>query len=108
MNSRVPQVKSEVPPYMEGKERPKEDLDHSRLVGSHFNKQGNLHTSLLLDGCKISQSLHLLTRILKVYIEVLAGFVHLYHPNGLHNIFLSQSCFFETTPTVGTECTIQG
>lgn len=77
MNSRVPQVKSEVPPYTEGKERPKKDLDHSKLAGSSFNKQGNLHIRLLLGGYKISKSLYLLTRILKVYIEVLAGFVHL-------------------------------
>ena len=27
-------------PYTEGKERPKKEADHSRLVGGRFNKQG--------------------------------------------------------------------
>ena len=31
------------PSYTEGKERSKKEADHSILVGSHFNQQGNFH-----------------------------------------------------------------
>lgn len=40
-------------------------------------------------------------RFLKVYIEVLPGFSHVYHPNGLNNTLLSQRYIFETAPGVG-------
>lgn len=43
----------------------------SRLVGGRFNKQGNLHTRLVLGNCKTSRSLCAPTRILKVYVEAL-------------------------------------
>ena len=54
------------PSYMKGKERPKEEVDHSRLVGGRLNKQGNSHTRFVLGGLKMSRSLPLPTRILKV------------------------------------------
>ena len=51
---------------------------HTRLVGGKFNKQENLHTRLVLGGCKKSGSPHQPARILKVYIEALTGFSHVY------------------------------
>ena len=60
-----------IPPplYAEGREIPKKEVAHSRLVAGRFNKQGNLFIRLVLGGCKTSRSLHLPTSILKVYIE---------------------------------------
>ena len=48
----------------------------------------------------MSKSLHLPTRILKVYIEALTGFSHLFSPDGLINTSLSQGCITETDPKV--------
>ena len=47
---------------------------------------------LVLGGCKASRSLHLPTRILKVFIEALMGFSHVLHPDGLNNTLLFQGC----------------
>lgn len=52
---------------------------------------------LFLGSHKTSRSLHLFTRILKVYIEALARFSHEYHSDGLNNILLLQSCFVENS-----------
>ena len=41
-------------------------------------------------------------RILKLYTEVLTGFSHVFHPNGLNNPLLSQAYVTETAPSVGT------
>lgn len=56
---KFPLVKFETGPIQEGKERPKREAVHSRLVGSRFNKRGNLDMSLILGSCKTSRSLHL-------------------------------------------------
>lgn len=72
-------VKSKTgPPYMEGKEKQKKEADHYRLVCRRFNKQGNSHTSLVLDSCMTNRSPPLLVRILRVYPETLIGFSHIY------------------------------
>lgn len=63
---------------MEVKKKPKKEADHSGLVGGSFNKEGNLYISLVLSGNKISRSLYSSARILKVYIETLTGFRHVY------------------------------
>ena len=52
---------------MEGKERPKKEADHFRLVGGYFNKPVNLQMRLVLDGHKMSRSLHPI-RILEAYL----------------------------------------
>ena len=78
------------------------EADHSRFVGGSFNKQGILHRRLVLGGCKLSKSLHPPTRILKVYIEALTGFSHIFSPGGLNNsAFLSQGYILEMAPSVG-------
>ena len=43
------------PPYSEGREWPKKEAGHPRLVGGSINKQGNLHTRLVLGGHKRSR-----------------------------------------------------
>lgn len=82
---------------MEGKRRPKKGADKSRLVGNIYNKQGNLHLTLALDSCKMSRSLPPATRILKVYIEALPGFSHVFSPDDLNNTFFSQSFILENS-----------
>ena len=74
---------------------------HTRLVGGKFNKQENLHTRLVLGGCKMSRSLHPPARILKDYIEALPGFSHLFSPDVLNNTLLSQVCVLGTAPNMG-------
>ena len=88
-------------PYTEGKEKPKKDADHSRLVGSSFYKQGNLHTRLVLSIHQMNRSLHPPTSILKVYIEALTGFSPVYSPDGLNNTLLLQGRVLETAPAMG-------
>ena len=82
-------MKSETGPYTQGKERQRKEADHYRLVGGSVNKQGNLHMRIVLGGLK-TRSLHLTSRILKVYTEGLPGFIHIFSPDGLNNTFLSQ------------------
>lgn len=47
---------------------------------------------LVSHGCKMNRSLHLPTKILKVYIEALTGLSHVDHPDGLKTTFLCQGC----------------
>ena len=68
------------------KERWKKKSDHSRLVGDRFNMQENLH----MDSWKTSRSLSSHARILKVYMEALTEFIHIYHSDGLSNTLLFQ------------------
>ena len=76
---------------MQGKERPRKEANHLRLVGGRFDKQGNLHMRLFLSD-KMSTSPHPPARVLKVYIEALTRFSHVYSPDGLNNTLLSQGC----------------
>lgn len=76
---------------MEGKERVKKEAEHSRLVGSRFNKHGNLLTKFVLDNHKMSKSLHLAVRIFKVYIVASSGFSRVHNPGVLNTILYSQS-----------------
>lgn len=70
----------------------KEEADHSRLVGGNFNKQRNLYMWLVLGDQVMSRSLHVSIRILKVYIEALTGFSHIFSLDDLSNTLLSQGC----------------
>ena len=49
----------------------------------------------------MSRSLQPPTRILKVYIEALTGFIGIYHPDGLHITLLSQGCVLGAGSSVG-------
>lgn len=80
----------------------RKEADHPALGGGSFNKQGKLHIRLVLGGCKMSRSLHLPTRVLRVYIEALMGFSHIQSPDGLNNILFSQGYILEMAPTMGT------
>lgn len=60
-------------PVHKGKERPKEEENHSRRLGGNFNKQWNLHTKFVR-GTHRSADPCTPTRTLKVYTETLTGF----------------------------------
>ena len=79
----------------------KKEANLSKLVGGRFNKQGNLFTTLVLGGGKMTRSPYPRTRILKVYIEVLTGFSHIFSPDGFNSTLLSQGCILGTAPTEG-------
>lgn len=80
--------------HKEGKDKVKKEAGHSRLVGGKFNKDRNLYARLVLGTHKIRRSLYLPGRILKVYIETLTGFRHIYYPDGFNkqHFTLSQLC----------------
>ena len=89
---------------MEDKDKPKKEvwyLPTSRLVGGRFNKQGDLIARLDLGSCKTSRSSHLNIRILKVYIEALTGFSHVYCLDGLNSKLLSPVCTLENGSAFG-------
>lgn len=58
--------------YLEKKERG----NCSRMVGGGFDKQGNLHTGLVLVGGETNAPLYLPTSIVTVYVEGLPRFSH--------------------------------
>lgn len=76
------------PLYAEGKENQRKW--QTTPEWSFNNMQGNLHTRLVLG-----------IRILKVYIEALTGFSHIFSPNGL-NTLLSQDYILELVAGMGT------
>lgn len=59
-------------------------------------RQGNLPMMLVLGNCKMNRCLHLSTRILRVYIEALSEFSHVYQPDGFDDILVSQGCVLES------------
>ena len=87
-----------VSPYTEGEERPTKEADHFRLVGGSFKKQGSLYMRLVLSDHKMSRPPNRPARILKVYIEALTGFSHVFSSDGPDNTLLSQGCILETSP----------
>lgn len=88
-------------PHREGKKKSNKQAGRSRLLGGRFRHQGNLDTGLVLDGYKMSSSLSLPTRILKVYTVALTGFSQVLSPNGLNSSLLSQGDVLQTAPSVG-------
>ena len=89
-------------PYTEGKGRPKKETEPSRSVGGRCNNQGNLHTRLVLGGYKMCRSQHLPSKILKVYIEALTSFSHIYTRQIVPIPKLSQGSVLEMAPVTGT------
>jgi len=83
------------PPYTEGKQRLKKEANHSRLAGSRFNKQGNLHTRLVLGSYKMRS----LPESEK-FTEALLSWLHI-SPDGLSNTVLSEHCILETALAMG-------
>ena len=84
------------PPYLEGKERLKKKAGDSRLVGGK-----NLYTRLVLGSWKTSRSLQSRARLLKVYIEALPVFSHIFNPDGLNDTLLSQGYILENDSYCG-------
>ena len=64
----------------------KERGTHIRMEDDRFNKQGDRGNE---------RSLHLLTRLLEVYLEALTGFSHLSYTDSLSNTLLAQGCVLE-------------
>ena len=62
---------------------------------------------LILSSYKTGRSLHIPSRMLKVYIQCLTGFSHVFSPDGLNNTLLSQGCTLQTART-GAEHTFKG
>lgn len=71
----------------DGKERPKKEADRSRLEAGLISKTSRL--------------LHLLTGILKVYIEALPGFSHVFSLEGLSKTLLSQGSILAMAARIG-------
>lgn len=67
------------------------------MAGGCVNKQGNLQ-GFVLGSHNKSRSLHLPTKILKVYVEALT--VYVYHPDGLNNLFTVKTVL-ETASDMG-------
>ena len=103
-------VWSEITPWSldtEGRERPKKGADHPRLGGGRFTKQRNLHVRLDLSSCKMSSSPHTSARILKVYIETVTGFSHVFILGGFNTTFLFQGCTLGAASGGGEGSTMQ-
>ena len=99
--SEIPGWNVKLAPIYKGKEKPKEEADHSRLVGGRFNKQRNSHTKCVLSNHKMSRILHQPAVILKVYTEVLMGLSHAFSPDGLNKTLFSQGCILENDSGCG-------
>ena len=54
-----------------------------------------------LGGCKMSRSLHLPGRILKIYMVTLISFKHINHPDDINNKLLFQGCVLENSCCFG-------
>lgn len=81
-----------------GKERWKKGWSLQISIGGSFNEQGNKLTRLVSGVCKMSSFLQPPTRILKVYIDALAGFNQRPSPDSLNTIFLSPGCVLGAAP----------
>lgn len=82
-------VSETTPPLHVHKERQKKEAAYSRLVGTQFNKQGNVHTGACLGKPGESRSLHPSAKMLNIYIEALIVFSHGSSPDGPNNTLLS-------------------
>lgn len=90
-------------PSREGREKPKKEAGHSRLVGGSFIQQGNSCMRLVLGHCKMTRSLHLSAIILSLYKDLTSHIPssHVYHPDGLNTTILSQVCVLGTSSGAG-------
>lgn len=97
-------VKPEIGPHshIEGNERRKKEVHHSRLLGVRLNKQGNLFMSLASGSHKMNRSLKLPVRVLKVSIEPLSGFSHVYLQMVSTKLRSLKALSLQMAPTVGT------
>lgn len=73
---------------MEGKEGPKIEAKHSRVVSGRFNQQGKLQMRLVLGSPEIRGSPHSPARILP-------RSSHTCHPDELSNTLLAPGCVLE-------------
>ena len=95
--------------YTKGKGRSKKEADHCRLIGGSFNQQGNLQELYWLATRWLDRRTHLPSLYnLKFYIELLTGFSHVYHPDGLNNTLLWRLCLWNRMWEWWVEYVFQG
>ena len=70
----------------------KERANHSTLAGSRFYKQVSILMRFVLRGCKISSPSHSAHQILKIYIETLTGFSHIWSRWARYHFSISRLC----------------
>lgn len=75
------------------------EADHIILAGGSFNKQDIFHMRLVLGGDKMNRSPQPPTRILRLYIDDLLRFSHIFSPVGLSNTLLSEGCVLQVAPS---------
>ena len=73
-------VSETTPPLHVRKERQKKEAGCSRLVGSKFNKQGNVHTGARRGQPQESRSLHPSAKMLNIYIDTEALMCSVMYP----------------------------
>lgn len=83
---------------MEGMERLKKDTEHPRLVGGRFNEKGNLWG--LPSAPQVKKISVPTCHNLKVDKEAWTGYSHVYCPDVLNNILLSEGSILEN----GSHC----
>lgn len=86
--------------YTEDEEKPKKEEEHSKLVvliSKRTYIQGLSWAARQEHLC-----IYVPFRILKLYVEALTVFRHIYHPDGLNSTLLSQGCVLRTAPRGGT------
>lgn len=84
--------------YEAGKQRPKEEANPSRPVGSRLDARGNLLTSWACPGQPEDEQMpHLPARLLTDYTEALTGSWRA-HPDSLRGTLLFQDCAWKPFP----------
>lgn len=83
------------------KKRLKKETDLLHIGGWKFYKARELTDEAYLGGHKRIRFLHLPARNLKVYIQALTGFNHIYHSDDLNTTSVSQGCILKTVSSMG-------
>ena len=103
-------MKSETGPIHGGQGETEKETDHSRSSGGRIKKQGNLFMRQVLGSQKTHRAPHPPARILKVYIEVLTGFNHVYYQKVSTTHCSLKVASLKISLTVGrrVDCTFKG
>lgn len=87
--------------YTEDEEKPKKEEEHSKLVVL-ISKRTYIQGLSWAAARQEHLCIYLPFRILKLYVEALTVFRHIYHPDGLNSTLLSQGCVLRSAPRGGT------
>lgn len=95
-------VKCETGPC-QGRQGGMEERDRPlQMAGGGFEKQWNLHSGLVLGGCRMRKSQHPATRTFKVSVEAFNGAHSHPHPDSLNTTSLCQRSILKNSSTVGS------